>query len=318
MELYADVILFDTVGAPYTGETLLNSGMGGSEFQAIVLLEQFAKLNLKVICLNNSTAEKEYNNVLYLPNTHINKYKFRCNNLIIHRSSEIPKIYHKKCFVWLTDLNGPHNLKFYDLCASNQMQLVTLTDFHRKQFPSHWNVHTINFIIPDWIYDYKNDKPKKDFVYASSLMKGYQMTFEFWRHLKNEGHLSNQKLHVCLPGYDNPRSSIADASLDINYLGTLPLVDVVKTIAACEGMFYVNMMRETFCISAVLCEILNTTPYIYCLNDPGALTEVLNSKTVTTDMLDFLDYFRGNKQNALQPKDYRARKVMPDWQRIMV
>ena len=29
--LYADVILFDTVGSPYTGETAVSEGMGGSE-----------------------------------------------------------------------------------------------------------------------------------------------------------------------------------------------------------------------------------------------------------------------------------------------
>ena len=51
--LYADIILFDTIGSSYTGETAITNGMGGSEFQAILLLEEFAKLGKKVICLNN-------------------------------------------------------------------------------------------------------------------------------------------------------------------------------------------------------------------------------------------------------------------------
>ena len=60
-ELYADIILFDTVGSPYTGETAITNGMGGSEFQAILLLEEFAKLGKKVVCLNNTKVEKQYN-----------------------------------------------------------------------------------------------------------------------------------------------------------------------------------------------------------------------------------------------------------------
>ena len=52
-ELFADIILFDTVCAPYTGDDLLTKGMGGSESQVIFLLEEFAKLGKKVICLNN-------------------------------------------------------------------------------------------------------------------------------------------------------------------------------------------------------------------------------------------------------------------------
>ena len=56
-ELYADIILFDTIGYSYTGETAVTSGMGGSEFQAILLLEEFAKLGKKVVCLNNTQVE---------------------------------------------------------------------------------------------------------------------------------------------------------------------------------------------------------------------------------------------------------------------
>ena len=95
-DIYADVILFDSIGSPYDGNTMHKCGMGGSEFQAILLLEELAKEGYKVICLNNSNKESFVNGVLYAPNNLIDIHKFKCKNLIIHRYSEIPKIAHKK------------------------------------------------------------------------------------------------------------------------------------------------------------------------------------------------------------------------------
>ena len=51
--IYADVILFDSIGMSYDGNTLHTNGMGGSEFQAILLLEVLVKFGKSVICLNN-------------------------------------------------------------------------------------------------------------------------------------------------------------------------------------------------------------------------------------------------------------------------
>ena len=121
--LYADIILFDTVGSSYTGETVITEGMGGCEFQAILLLEELAKLQKKVICLNNTQTEKEVNNVLYLSNKNINKYNFKCEHLIIHRNSSIPKISHKFCYQWITDNNTSLNLNYYNYLDNKKIKL---------------------------------------------------------------------------------------------------------------------------------------------------------------------------------------------------
>jgi hypothetical protein len=316
-KLYADIILFDTVGSPYTGKTLSESGMGGSEFQSILLLETLVKHGYKIICLNNTKDQIEHNGVLYLSHNNVHKFEFQCNNLIIHRSSAIPKIQHKKCFVWSTDLNGPHNLHFYELFEQNKMQLITLSKFHDGQFPSNWNKSVINFMIPDWIYNYPIPTNKKNYVYASSLMKGWGPTFSYWDYLKSNKYIdSDEILNVCLPGYDN--KSILIYNNKINYLGTLTLEKVVETIASCKSMFYVNMMPETFCISAVLAEILKTTPLIYCLNGTGALQEVLNTQTVTTDMHQFINYFKIGTPTPSNPSNYKIDTVIENWKSILI
>jgi hypothetical protein len=52
--LRVDVVLYDDVGTPYTTKTMHESGMGGSEFQGILLLKELLKQNKKVICVNNT------------------------------------------------------------------------------------------------------------------------------------------------------------------------------------------------------------------------------------------------------------------------
>ena len=315
-ELYADIILFDTIGSSYTGETAVTNGMGGSEFQVILLLEEFAKLGKKVICLNNTQVESSYNDVLYLPNTNVFKYKFKCDHLILHRNSIIPKIAHKQCYQWVTDNNSPHNLSYYEYHTNNKCKLITLSDYSNKQYPSSWNKYTINFIIPDWVYDYNIPTIKKDFIYASSLMKGYGYTLEYWKYLKNKNKLNGKRLKVCLPGYDNPSNDISVKDIDVDYLGTLTFKQVVDLMANSEGMFYANIMTETFCISAVLAEILKTTPYIYCLNGTGALNEVLNSDTVTNDIKQFFDDVSNRRKCDIDAKNYRPKIVMDKWMKL--
>lgn len=316
-ELYADVILFDSVGMNYNGNTMHISGMGGSEFQAILLLEGLSKLNIKVICLNNVKQEIKINGVLYLPNTYLRKYKFKCNSLIIHRYSELPSITHKQAFVWATDLNGPHNLKFYKYFEKNQLELVCLSHYQTTLFPSNWKKNVVNFMIPDWVYSYKTPKQRSGYIYASSLSKGYACTLEYWKYLKSIGLLSNKKLQVCLPGYDNPDVDISMPMYDIDYLNTLPFTKVVETISKCEGMFYVNTMPETFGISVILAEILQTQPYVLGINGLGALPELINSNTITTDMKTFIDYFVNKNSDVAQPKHFKSEIIINKWLKIL-
>jgi hypothetical protein len=254
---------------------------------------------------------------MYLPNTSVNEYQFQCKNLIIHRYSDIPKIAHKKAFVWATDLNGPHNLKFYSLFEQNKLELICLSEFQANQFPGNWTKHVIYFMIPDWVYDYELPQEKSGYVYASSLMKGYNGTLEYWKFLKSNGVFNGKQLNVCLPGYDNPSSDISMPIYDVNYLNTLPFKEVIDVVAKCEGMFYVNIMPETFGISVVLAEILQTTPYVLGLNGLGSLPELLNSKTLTTDMRSFINYFKTEKSQPVKARTFKSEMIMKRWKKIL-
>jgi hypothetical protein len=318
-DVFADIILFDNIGSPYDGNTMHESGMGGSEFQAILLLEELAKEGYKIICLNNYNTESFVNGVLYAPNTYINKYNFKCNNLIIHRYSDIPKIAHKKAFMWATDLNGVHNLKFYKLFEEKKLTLITLSQFQNDLFPKFWDKHIIYFMIPDWVYEYSIPENKKNFIYASSLMKGYSSTLPMWKYLKDQKILSNtDMLNVCLPGYDNPVQDISDEDYGVNYLGTLKFKEVIELMAKCRGMFYVNTMPETFGISVVLADILKTTPFVYGVNNLGGLPELVNNKYLTVDMQEYINMFKNYSTSDSNPKNFRPKMVIKWWKKILV
>lgn len=317
-EYFADVILYDEVGSPYSGTTIEQAGMGGSEFQAILLLEQLSEQGKNVICLNNTRQEHFVKGVLYLPNDYVKKHSFKCRNLIIHRYSQPPAIKCIKAFMWATDLNGPHNLHFYDLFEEKKLNLISLSEFQSNLFPKNWNKHVIYYMIPDWVYDYKIPEKKKNFIYASSIMKGFGPTLEYWKFLKLKNLLKDKTLKVCLPGYDNPQNSLADENFNIEYLGTLPFRKVVETIADCEGMFYVNTMPETFGISIVLAEALKTTPYVFGINGLGSLSELLNSQTLTNDMGIFINYFKNYKYTESKSRIFKAEMVMKHWKKILV
>jgi hypothetical protein len=318
-DVFADIILFDNIGSPYDGNTMHESGMGGSEFQAILLLEELAKEGYKIICLNNYNTESFVNGVLYAPNNYINKYKFKCNNLIIHRYSDIPKIAHKKAFMWATDLNGVHNLKFYKLFEEKKLTLITLSQFQNDLFPKFWDKHIIYFMIPDWVYEYSIPENKKNFIYASSLMKGYSSTLPMWKYLKDQKILSNtDMLNVCLPGYDNPVQDISDEDYGVNYLGTLTFKEVIELMAKCRGMFYVNTMPETFGISVVLADILKTTPFVYGANNLGGLPELVNNKYLTVDMQEYINMFKNYSTSDSNPKNFRPKMVIKWWKKILV
>jgi len=318
-DIYSDVILFDSIGSPYDGNTMHQSGMGGSEFQAILLLEELAKEGYKAICLNNCNTESFINGVLYAPNTYANKYKFKCNNLIIHRYSDIPKIASKKAFMWATDLNGVHNLKFYKLFEEKKLTLITLSQFQNDLFPKFWDKHVIYFMIPDWVYEYSIPENKKNFIYASSLMKGYSSTLPLWKYLKNEKILSQtDMLNVCLPGYDNPVQDISDEDYGINYLGTLKFKEVIELMAKCRGMFYVNTMPETFGISVVLADILKTTPFVYGVNNLGGLPELVDNKNLTTDMQEYINMFKNYSIKDSSPRNFRPKMVIKWWKKVLV
>ena len=325
MQQEYDLIILDQCGPPYDGLTPVFGGLGGSEWENILLAEGFAAQGYKVCIINSFRFPSRVNNVDYWSIDYLNQNPFKCKTLLVTRSANVPheKIEFDNLRFWFTDLPNESmvaNLGNW-LCPGKPGLGICVSQFHCSTFPANWNFDFIYNMIPDWVYSYQGKlKNPNRYIYASAACKGLDATVDLWSQMKKNYFMKKAELGVCHPGYDKvDEKKLKDNK--IVFLGSLPFTLLVEQMSQCQSLFYINTMPETFCISAVLAEVLCVTPQILVLQHPGALQEVLaNPQMVFGD----LELFQKNVfENAKMPpklnpaKDYRVSSILPQWQKIL-
>lgn len=318
-----DAVFFDTVGMAYTGATPHHAGLGGSEFQAILLAEALAARGRRVLVLNNCTAAERYEHVDYAPHAQADLDAIECDVLLIQRYSRLPPIRARKIVIAASDIPGSHYDHFDSLFAGpRDVSLVAVSDWQRRLFPRNWRTLVVPNMLPDYVYDVACDADPSRFVYASAALKGLDATLSAWRELHMDKAMAHTRLSVCTPGYD-PVDAESLAKQGVRFLGSLPFRQVVDEIAASAGLFFVNTWTETFSIVAALAEALHRRTHILCASDPGALPTTINSPLLTGDRDTFLRQFREaakdpkNPRWYAEPKDYRVSSVLAQWLELL-
>ncbi len=319
--MHYDLVLFDPCGVPYTGTTFRHGGLGGSEFEAVLLAEGLAEKGFKVAVLNSFKFPTHENGVDYWPHDILHTKTVKCKTLLMLRSFEVPytKIEYENVRVWLTDLPNENTIAQMSPWAmpGRPGGVVCVSNWQRSLLPATWNTTTIYNMLPDWVYDLpaKTKTPGKN-IYASAAVKGLDQTIDFWKELKKNYFLKKSELFVCHPGYDAIDVEKLKAN-KINFLGSLNFAQLVEELRTSQHMFFVNTMPETFGISPVLAEVLGVTPQVMYLQHSGALTEVLsNHQRVTSNADVFQQQVFDNAKNPpeLKPaKDYRVSSILPKW-----
>jgi hypothetical protein len=316
-----DLIIFDNVGVPYTSTTLKSGGLGGSEFEIILLAEGIAKAGFRVAVVNSFKFPTTENGVDYWPADYLNNHTFQCKTLLVMRNSEVPttRIEFDNLRFWLTDIPNDNQLSQLStwLAPGRPGVGICVSSWHKSLFPPMWNFTHIYNMIPDWIYalEPKIKNPTK-FMYCSAAVKGLDQTIELWREMKNSYFLKKAELYVCHPGYDKVDAKKLEAK-KIQCLGSLPFDKLVEELRTAQHLFYVNSFPETFCIVAALAEVLGVTPQILTLQHPGALSEVVaNNNFVTGDLATFQKFVFDNAKtppSLKKAKDYRVSTIIPQW-----
>jgi hypothetical protein len=315
-----DVLLVDTVGRPFNESFLANHGMGGSEFQAVMLLEELAKRGYRCGCINNGPfASVSSNGVKYYPmaDLKLGIIRPKTNILIGMRTGNLPDgIEFGTCIFWIHDIPDQRLKTVHEYLVQMQdARAVCVSKWQQSKCPPGWDTcsEVIPNMIPDWVYEHAGQKRDSNkFVYASAAMKGLDATLEVWSALKKKHRsLKKARLEVLSPGYDSPSDAIKNAK-GVTFRGSLPFADVVHEIATSRALFYVNTLPETFCIVGAMCEAVGTPPLILCVNDTGALPNTL-SATVCTDGDRFENRLIDDEYLSEEPKDYRASTVVPQW-----
>lgn len=318
-----DLIIFDSVGTTFIGSTPRLGGMGGSEFQEILLAEGLAKAGLNVMCINNTPYSAYQNGVWYFSPEVFNLKKFKTKVLITVRNTAIPLEYvgFDRHFVWLTDLPNPK----YEIVAKMvherpDTRIITVSQWHNSLFPPNWKKTFIYNQIPDEVYSVKEPKTNDfKFIYASAAQKGLDETVGFWKLLKKEYVFRKSNLTVLSPGYDSPSKESLDSK--ITFKGAQPFYDTVREISSSNAMLYVNKLPETFGISPVLGEILKTPPFVLTLSDAGALKETLASPFVTNNQEQYfewlLEFSKNPKKFYSDGKNFKSSVIMPIWRSVL-
>lgn len=315
-----DVIHYDSVGTPFMGTSPRHHGLGGSEFEAVLLLENLAKHNLDVISFNNTPVAAFQHGVHYFPLETLQYQKFKCKTLIVERSSLIPNnlIEFEKLIIWATDIPGDA-YKHLDqwLAPQHNTTLIAVSKWHASLFPENWKKGYIYNMIPDWVYDFKASKDNNLFIYASAAQKGLLPTVECFKELKKNYFFKKSELLSLSPGYDDPQAEFLKKN-KVQFVGSVPFNEVVKHIARCGSLLYVNTFPETFGISPVLAEVLGCNTFVFCPNGFGALKETMNSPLVEGQQQAFFNRIMEFGKNPksmpkVSPKDYKVSTIMPQW-----
>jgi len=322
MKNHYNLIIFDNVGQPYTGTTYRHGGLGGSEFETVLLAEGLAGLGYKVAVINGFKFPCTEYGVDYWPADYLNNNKLQCKTLLVMRTSQVPtgRIEFDNLRYWLTDIPNEQQLNQLSnwLAPGRPGKGVCVSAWHRSLFPSNWNFTFIYNMLPDWIYQVEPKiKNSNKYIYSSAALKGLDSTIELWREMKKSYFLKKAELNVCHPGYDKVDEAKLVAN-KINLLGCLSFPKLVEELQTTQSMFFINGFPETFCITAVLAETLGVLPQILVLQHPGALQETLanGDMVVVNDLEKFQKMVFDNAKNIpnlKKPKDYRVTSILPRW-----
>lgn len=223
---------------------------------------------------------------------------------------------------WCSDLISPETQYYQNMLPPDLKQVtVGVSDFHVNQMPAKWNPHRIYNMVPEEIYNHPHvKKDPRLFIYPSAALKGLPETLKLWHEMRNHYVIGKSKLLVLSPGYDHPDFEELKKVKNVEFVGALRLKDVVGTISRCAGLFSVNRMPETFGLVYAFAEAVGTVPHVLCLNGPGAIPEVINTKTVTNDVKVFsqniIDAGSGKLQ-VQKAKDFRPSVIMPKWVELL-
>ena len=303
-----DVILFDACGMPFIGSTPEHQGLGGSEWEEVLLAEALAGAGYRVAVMSRSPTRARVRGVEYLPHDLLGLDTFTCQTLIVERNSVIPRdIKANRTIRWLQDV-------MIDFTCDVD-ELVCVSDWQRSSIKG--TARTIPNMLPDWVYDLPPNRntPAGSFIYASAVIKGLRPTLQYFDAMKKTKPFKLATLDVLSPGYDTPEKM---ALAGVKFVGSLPFKRVVEQMQRCRSMLYVSAFKETFCIVAALAEVLGLNLFILQSTGPDALTEVCNSPLITHDNAKFNELMkryaeRPNDFKPVEAKDYRVSSVLPRW-----
>lgn len=254
---------------PYSPDTWLENGLGGSEY-AVMKLAEHMKLSGDDVIVTGEVITGEYNGVKYLNYSDLGRdqhYDVVIATNYIHYLPELDsrEITFDKSYFWI------HNNEYYpyywgtilDDMGSEHIQNSRLTkiiavskysaNILETKYPKmKGKVEVLPNATDPWDWNSVNttDKIKDRFIYTSAADRGLANLLEMWPDIKKIK--PNATLLVATPPYGlDWYSSYVDTYQDVEFVGALPPSRLYDEIGKSEYWVYPSYYDETFCITAL-------------------------------------------------------------------
>lgn len=284
-----DVLIYDAVGAFATRDMV----RGGSDLHVTQLAETLAESGLEVVvCRGGREGVVIDRGVIYAPAHRAEDARARA--VVLWRASERPAgLKADRFVVHATDLYTHWMDVHAELLASGKARLVAVSWWLAEQFPHARD----RVVIPPMLEGLDGPLPEKDedlFVFASAPWKGLEDSQDLWKR-RIAPALSQAHLEVVGVGYGGSPAPSPEAYR--------------RKIAEAAGVFYVNMVPETYCTLAAMAARYKTRFHCLVTGEPSGLAEAADLMYVTSSAYNFVEDFVETYES---PPIWLRDPVLPD------
>lgn len=296
----ADVLLFNGIGQPFSGETIRRIGIGGSELEVVQVAEALAARGHDVVVAAGIDEEVTVEGVRHVPAEWLaTSPRRRFKALYVERWSELPRVFAERTVIRATDVCTPPYDVHNGILGRREAALACVSQWQARGFV----FAKVKHILPPMLGAFPGtvDKDPNLFVYASSPAKGWEPTRQEWHALKKiakrEGgdvgrFAKGARLAVVFPGrsfQDAPELGPEDLDAGIEMVGVVTSEDYRREIAKAAALFYVGGFQETFGCCAAFAEKFGGRAHVLCYGGKCGLSEALanGGQFLTTDRETF-------------------------------
>jgi Methyltransferase domain len=319
-----DVLMIDRIGGAYTHRTMDERGLGGSEIEVLQVSRALAKRGHKVVVANGVEIEKLEDGVLFVP--------------MDEAKNHIPRrvLYLQRTSTPTAPLQIPDSARV--IIRANDVYFNGY-DIHRPMLKSgrialvantQWQSDLFGFakerIVIAPMLDETPEVTKRSglYVFASGPMKGYEATLAMWSRVRenvpSHHRIGRSQLQILSPGWGEYRELTAEEKRSgVRSVHVPTSLEYRKRIAEAEGLFYVNVMPETFCCAAALAERAGTRTHILCTQGLGGIPEAINDHSDLTEKEEVFirDFIKGSKRRRRTVTDRRPDTLVLEWEKAL-
>lgn len=315
--------------SPYTGNTMREQGMGGSESTLVRIAERMAKDHPVWVRQRGRTINEAVNDVMYTttwPSAVKHVICLRNPMLLRDLRARYPRA---RLYLWCTDLFDRNFASFWPIFHETATTLIGVSEFHKEQMRQtllsnyHYNypIQLTYINNPVTAHISKENLPSVDInklIFTSSYIKGLKGTLSLFEEVRRHPELKDLKLYVANPGY-LPNYDVSKYE-NVVMLGSMKPEELYKEMASSLCLFTANrLFPETFGLVFAEANALGV-PFI--AHPFGALRALYKDPAHNFQLLDTFETgliaqtllkWRKNRPVVAMPEEFSLDKVVSRW-----